>query len=658
MPIPVDVIGGPAQLTWWIGQDENLYAHELQTDCLFTIYEDIEKFSIQGPPGPVGPAGPQGLAGPQGAPSTVPGPAGPEGPVGDTGASGPQGTPGATGATGPQGPQGTTGPPGPTGNTGPTGPQGIQGPTGPTGPKGNDGTSVVLKGSVTTFSALPSTGNTFGDLWVTTDTGHGWVWSQPGQWADVGPIQGPAGPQGPQGTPGAQGPAGATGTQGPPGNTGTQGLAGPTGPTGPIGPAGPTGPKGDTGATGPQGLVGATGPQGPAGSTVPADATQNGLLRKVSGNTTDFVDGTNNCQPIAPQIWSARLRSFNAVGNCNFECDQRTVSSVITANGFMCDRWQYYNTSASTGSCQKITTTGFGAGLNLPGTSFAITNSCVRFTVTTQKASLATTDICEIYQVLEGPMWRELSNDVHSISLLVRSSVANVQFGLFISDNSSRTLAKLCTTGAANTLTLITLANLPTWPSGGTWSSAPGSQGYFLGISLACGSGKLVSANDVFQNINANGAVGQGNFLGQVVGSTFDIAFVQHEPGPVCTTLIDKPFNQNLDECLRYFTKSYDYSTKPGTASVTNGVIPVVLALASTSLNPAVQFKKPLAKVPASIVIYNQLSGASSSMQFNGAAATVSSVGWYGDAGFGLLTMAASQSAGSGLFHYTADTGW
>ena len=35
-------------------------------------------------------------------------------------------------------------------------------------------------------------------------------------------------------------------------------------------------------------------------STLPlADSTKNGMLRQVSGKTTDFVDGTNNCQPLS-----------------------------------------------------------------------------------------------------------------------------------------------------------------------------------------------------------------------------------------------------------------------------------------------------------------------------------------------------------------------
>lgn len=36
-------------------------------------------------------------------------------------------------------------------------------------------------------------------------------------------------------------------------------------------------------------------------STLPlADTTKNGMLRQGSGNTTDYVDGTNNCRPLPP----------------------------------------------------------------------------------------------------------------------------------------------------------------------------------------------------------------------------------------------------------------------------------------------------------------------------------------------------------------------
>jgi hypothetical protein len=220
---------------------------------------------------------------------------------------GPQG---AAGAQGPAGPQGATGPAGPAGAAGPQGPQGVQGPA---GADGADGTSVRLLGSVANFASLPG-GAVQGDLWITINTGDGWVSNGAGGWSNVGPIQGPAGaagspgatgpqgdvgPAGPQGLQGIQGPAGAAGS---PGATGPQGDVGPAGPAGPTGATGPAGPQGEqgpagaagaTGATGPQGDVGPAGPAGPTGATgpagpgVPTGGAAGQMLAKTS--VTDFA---------------------------------------------------------------------------------------------------------------------------------------------------------------------------------------------------------------------------------------------------------------------------------------------------------------------------------------------------------------------------------
>jgi hypothetical protein len=66
------------------------------------------------------------------------------------------------------------------------------------GEKGDDGTSVTLKGSVTDYTYLPSSGQTEGDLYIVLnagggfDAGDGAVWNG-SSWANAGPIQGPAG---------------------------------------------------------------------------------------------------------------------------------------------------------------------------------------------------------------------------------------------------------------------------------------------------------------------------------------------------------------------------------------------------------------------------------------------------------------------------------
>ena len=136
-----------------------------------------------------------------------------------------------------KGPQGAAGTPGATGATGSQGPVGGQGPAGSQGPKGDPGQSVSIEGQVATSSALTSIGDqTAGDGYITSDTGHLWVYQGPNpndnvsKWTDVGNITGPAG---------AQGPAGSQGPQGVPGNTGSTGSPGARGNTWFTGPGAP-----------------------------------------------------------------------------------------------------------------------------------------------------------------------------------------------------------------------------------------------------------------------------------------------------------------------------------------------------------------------------------------------------------------------------------
>src|SRR6516162_4998461 len=136
-------------------------------------------------------------------------------------------------------------------------------------------------------------------------------------------------------------------------------------------------------------------------------------------------------------------------------------------------------------------------------------------------------------------MFSELIRDVSSVSLLVRSTVANLKFGLALRDpTGSRSLTKLCTLGAANTITLITLPNLPVWPSAGTFTAQAGSIGYLLSICVASGSTSLSPANDTWQNGNFVAAVGQDN-LAATASGVFEAFVIQHSPGSN-TDLIDK----------------------------------------------------------------------------------------------------------------------
>ena len=120
------------------------------------------------------------------------------------------------------------------------GPQGVQGEAGPQGESGKDGvdgTSFTIKGRFDTLESLTAAHPAAapGDAYAvgTAEDNRIYLWSEDTQqWQDVGPLQGPPGPQGIQGP---EGPRGETGPAGADGAVGPQGEPGPTGPGVPTG---------------------------------------------------------------------------------------------------------------------------------------------------------------------------------------------------------------------------------------------------------------------------------------------------------------------------------------------------------------------------------------------------------------------------------------
>lgn len=173
------------------------------------------------------------------------------------------------GATGAQGPTGAAGSDGADGTNGT---DGVDGQDGAQGEPGADGTSINIQGIKETVGDLPASGSA-GDLWVINtagggaNAGDGYVWTQEGNWLNIGPLRGP---QGIQGVPGQNGADGADGADGSDGGQGPQGLQGPQGPQGP------------------QGIQG-------------TDGTPGSIIEEVIGVVPVLVDGSyNNYHPTYP----------------------------------------------------------------------------------------------------------------------------------------------------------------------------------------------------------------------------------------------------------------------------------------------------------------------------------------------------------------------
>jgi hypothetical protein len=205
---------------------------------------------------------------------------------------------------------------------------------------------------------------------------------------------------------------------------------------------------------------------------------------------------------------------------------------------------------------------------------------------------------------------------------------------------------------------LIPLPNLPLWSSGGAFASTIGVPAYQLSIALAAGSTWTSPANDAWQTGNFVGALGQSNFASNPVNSTFDVGFVQHEPGSVCTTLIDKPFERNYDECLRYYQKSYNYGTATGSTGGSGSVI----MLTAVNANPyfPVRFHKPLATTPT-MAGWSPYNGQANTVYDTTLAGNrgISSFQSPGMTGFSGVALNSQNAAVTNYqLHYAADTGW
>jgi microcystin-dependent protein len=431
---------------------------------------------------------------------------------------------------------------------------------------------------------------------------------------------------------------------------------------GPPGPQGPAGADGAPGATGPKGDKGDKGDQGPPGtiSNVPiADNTQDGYLRKVSGLTTDFVDGSNHCQDLGSAIQLIRPRGFNACGNPNFEINQRRIGTGTTPQPYV-DRWNTWSTGAVTFSALQNADTS-PLGISIPGTNFAIGRAYLRVTNTKVISTLAAADgLLAGYSAVESITLRELINDVTSAQMLVRTSVAGLRPSFILRNSAgSRSIVKLCPPiPVANQWTLLQIPNIAKWASDITWSLDPGNYGYEILIGLGSGANSITTANDVWVNSAIYySAIGASNFCASPVGSTFDIAFIQHEPGPTCGQLIDLRWEDNLRYCQRHYCKSVSYLTAPCQGNWYNigALVP-----SSTSVRCFIRFPVEMAKAPTMRMVGNSATLNTVYIDGIGSVATTGSYGPF-TSGLNSVTLAAAPAQpqfADVLGDWDASDGW
>jgi hypothetical protein len=249
----------------------------------------------------------------------------------------------------------------------------------------------------------------------------------------------------------------------------------------------------------------------------------------------------------------------NRIINGNMVIDQRNAgaSSNNTADGiYVLDRWQTYGypQNPSNVSVQQVSTAPTGYAYSQKITSLG----------NNTPTSLSYLSLC---QCIEGVniidlAWGTASASPVTISFWVQSSLTGTFGGSLQNAARSYCYPFTYTINSANTWEYKTVTILG--PTSGTWTTTNG-VGIQLAFQLGIGStyGGTAGAWTTSNKWGVSGAVN----ISATTGATFYITGVQLEKGSAASAFEYRQYGQEFLLCQRYYEKSYEPATVPGTNS-------------------------------------------------------------------------------------------
>jgi len=258
-------------------------------------------------------------------------------------------------------------------------------------------------------------------------------------------------------------------------------------------------------------------------------------------------------------VSSSGLYGFkNRIINGAMVIDQRNAGASVSISGsakFSCDRFETRAVGGGVVSAQRSTTAPAG-----------FINS-VLITVTTADSSVASTDDYKTGQIIEGFNisdfgWGTANAAAITVSFWVRSSITGTYVVALQNDAENRSYPATYTINTANTFEYktVTIAGDTT----GTWLTDSG-KGVRVNWNLGSGSSYNGTAN-AWNASDARTVSGATNWIA-TNGATFYITGVQLEKGSTATSFDYRPYGTELQLCMRYYEKTYEIGTVPGTAT-------------------------------------------------------------------------------------------
>jgi len=162
-------------------------------------------------------------------------------------------------------------------------------------------------------------------------------------------------------------------------------------------------------------------------------------------------------------------------------------------------------------------------------------------------------------------------------------------------------------------------------------------------------SGKTLGTNgndniELFFNIQ-NGA-----------GDSVDFAQFQWEKGTVATNFEVRPIAEELELCQRYYAKSYNQATAPGTASTTTGCINYITHANSSNGDRSTIFFPQTMRTTPTVTLYSTATGTSGKIRMENSSTDIDGTAYYIGESTSNYYLNGTQTTGhNSILQYQAD---
>lgn len=260
----------------------------------------------------------------------------------------------------------------------------------------------------------------------------------------------------------------------------------------------------------------------------------------------------------------------NLIINGDMQISQRvgtTSITSITSSAYMTDRFQYQKSGTMVHNAQQI---GDAPSDSQSGQQFL---NSLNLALTTPDTSIAAGDVCLIQQKIEGYIFNQIARQrTFTLSFWVKAVLPGTYCVAFQNSGFDRSYVAEYTINLAGTWEYKTITvNTPT-PSAGTWNYTNG-----LGLAVVW----TIAAGTNYQT--TAGSWQTGNFIatsnqinGVNTGATdFRLTGVMLNEGnsPQPFRTFANNIQEELATCQRYYEKSYNINTVPGTANQVGAIM-------------------------------------------------------------------------------------